>query len=81
MMKKQKEQNKKPLTQSGGVEWNRNSDLTEESLDDVLESGGEPSCEEFLICGQCPKSRYLSKDCPFNIIDKGYELCDIQKEP
>mgnify|MGYP001029588097 CR=1 FL=1 len=62
------------------VEFNRNADLAEESLEDVLKEGGEPSCEEFLVCGQCPRKRYLSKDCPFNIIKDGYKLCETAKE-
>lgn len=78
---KQEKYDRKLSTQSGGVEFNRNADLINETLADVIESGGEPSCESFLIDGVCPKSRYLSTECPFNIIVKGYKECTIKKEP
>jgi hypothetical protein len=63
------------------VDFNRNSDLVEESLEDVLNEGGEPSCEDFFVDGKCPKSRYLSTDCPMYFgCKKDYEMCIIEKE-
>lgn len=46
--------------------------------EDLLDE--EPSCVDFLINGTCPKSRYLSGDCPLNIIKDGYKNCVVKKE-
>jgi len=40
----------------------------------------EIGCENFLVNGKCPKCRYLTDDCPFNIIPKGYIECEMPKE-
>lgn len=59
------------------VEFNKNSDLEEESLEDVILGGGEPSCTDFIVNGVC--TRWNTEDCPFRIVSRGYELCEIPK--
>ena len=37
-------------------------------------------CLTYFVDGKCPKERYQTTNCPFNVVKKGYKYCCMARE-